>query len=108
MEAGKLRHPISIQQDAGNTKDAAGHRIANWTEISGGAVWASVEPLTGRELYMAMQVQAQVTHKIKIRYVSGVTPKMRVVYGSRNFNIESVLNIEERNIEMHLMCKENV
>jgi SPP1 family predicted phage head-tail adaptor len=65
-----------------------------------------VEPLQGRELWTAKQVVAEVTHRIRFRHLSGVVPTQRVVFGSRTFEILSVINPEERNRELELLCKE--
>ena len=48
----------------------------------------------------------QVTHRIKMRYVAGLTNKMRLVFGTRTFDILDIDNVEERNVEMILTCKE--
>ena len=59
-------------------------------------------------MQQAQQMQADVTHRVRFRYVAGVTAKMRVLYGARIFNVLSVINPEERNREIVLMCKELV
>jgi SPP1 family predicted phage head-tail adaptor len=70
--------------------------------------WASIEPLNGREFFAAQQVNAEVTARIRLRYLPGVTRQMQVKFGSRTFAIESVINVEERNRELQLMVKEVV
>jgi len=69
---------------------------------------ASIEPISGREYFSAQTTQADVTHRINLRYVAGVKPKMRVKYGSRIFDILSVSNVDERNRELQLMCRESI
>jgi len=71
-------------------------------------VQASIEPVSGREYFAEQSTQADVTHRVYTRYVSGVVPKMRVKYGSRVFDILSVINTRERNVELQLMCRENI
>jgi len=48
-------------------------------------------PLSGNEQINAMANEASVTHRIRMRYTSGLVPKMRIVIGSRTFEIMSVL-----------------
>ena len=105
MQSGRLRHRIDLETNVGttNTFGAITDTWSLWTTL-----WASVEPLSGRELLQAQQMQADITHRVRFRYVSGVTAKMRVAYGSRYFNILSVINDQERNREIVLMCKELV
>ena len=43
-----------------------------------------------------------------MRYLSGIVPKMRVKVGSRIFDILSIINVDERNRELQLMCRESV
>jgi SPP1 family predicted phage head-tail adaptor len=103
LKAGELRHQITIQQSTESQNDY-GEATSSWSEFA--TVWASVQPISGREFFAAQAVQAQVSTRIKIRYLPDVTPKMRVLFGSRVFRIEAVLNIDERNRELHLMCVE--
>lgn len=103
MKAGKLRHRITIQK-ATEAPNAYGEMVQTWGTFA--TVSASVEPLRGRELWAAGGQQARVTTRIRIRYLRGVTSKMRVLFGSRAFEIESIIDPEERNAEMQLMCQE--
>ena len=63
------------------------------------AVWA-------REYFSAQQVQSEVTTQIWLRYLDGIMPTMRVKFGKRTLDIVSVLNTQERNVSLQLMCKE--
>ena len=42
-----------------------------------------------------------------MRWRPGMVPTMRVVFGSRAFAINAVLNVLERNRELNLYCTEN-
>lgn len=71
--------------------------------------WASVEPLQGREYWNGQQTIAEQRFVIKFLYhcaVASLTPKHRVIWGSRTFDIQSVTNPKEANIELHLICEE--
>lgn len=103
MRAGQLRHKIVIQQAAYAT-DAYGGRIPTWS------FWAyrqaDVSPIDGREAQYAKTIAATVSHKVTIRYTPGVDPTMRLVFGTRVFAINAVLNVDERNREHGLYCTE--
>jgi len=103
MRTGRLRHPVVIQR---LTEGTLWGEEDSWEDYA--AVWASVEPLKGAEYYAAQQVNAEVTGKVVMRYLSGVVPKMRVVFGTRTFEILSVINPDERNRELQLLVKEPV
>lgn len=105
MRAGKLRHSITIQQQS-TTQDSYGQQVETWTNVA--TVWASVEPLRGKEYFESKQEKAEVTTKITMRYRDGILPKMRVVFGSKTYDIQDVINLEERDRELHLMCLELV
>ncbi len=103
MKAGKLQHLVTIQ-DYAVTRDATGGEVKAWATHA--QRWAWMKPLTGSEKYVNQQLIAQVSHEINIRYASGVRPKMRVLYGTRTFDIVAVLDWEEKGTELKLLCKE--
>jgi SPP1 family predicted phage head-tail adaptor len=105
MEIGKLRQRVTIQEYAA-TRDSFGAEVPAWADVA--TVWASVTPVSGKEYFASAQVNAEVSTKITMRYLAGITPKIRVVFEARTFEIISVLNFEERDIELNLMCKERV
>ena len=84
MRIGKLRHRIAIERFT-ETRDTDGSVIETWSTYA--TVQSSIEPISGREYFAAQSVQADITRRITIRYLSGVIPKMRVKFGSRIFDI---------------------
>ena len=109
MRAGKLRHRVEIQAST-PTQDATGQPIDSWATVTGGTVWAAIEPISGREFVAAGSFQAEVSHFITLRWDSTITltPRNRVKFGTRYFSIVSVRNVEERNRMWELGCKEVV
>lgn len=101
----QLRHRVTIQTYT-ETQDTFGEPDKTWSTYA--TRWARIEPVTGREYYSVKAINATISHKMTIRNTSGLTPKMRIVYGSRTFQIVSVANIGERDRFMELMCYENV
>ena len=105
MRAGKLRHKVTIQ-DYTESQNSYGEMTKTWSDYA--TVWASIEPVRGREFWESQQINAEVTAKITIRHLYGINPKMRVKHDNRIFEIISVINPEERNVELQLMVKESV
>jgi SPP1 family predicted phage head-tail adaptor len=103
MKAGKLRHSIIIQTRT-DTADSYGEPIPAWSTFL--ETWASIDPISGREFFSSKEVKSEVSHKVRIRWAEGITTQMRVLFGTRTFDIESVINIEERDRELLLMCVE--
>ena len=106
MKIGHLRHRIVISEYKEVGRDEYNMPILEWAEFA--IVWASIEPISGREYWASSQVQAELTHRIRIRYIDGLRPTMKVFYNDREFEIESIINWQERNIDLQLMCKEKV
>ena len=105
MRAGNLKHKVSIESFVEDTNDF-GEVEQLWEEFT--PAYVSITPLSAKEFFKA-GTHAEVTHKIEMRYVQGITPKMRVVLnGGRIFSIESVLNIREANKTLQLICSEVV
>jgi len=103
MRIGELRHRVTLRKKE-IAEDALKQQSEVWTDIA--TVWARIEPLSGREYFAARQENAEVTAKITIRYRKDVTPDMRAVSEGRVFDVLSMINPEERNISLVLMCKE--
>ena len=103
MRAGKLRHRIVIEEKS-VTRTDSGAETVSWTEYD--TLWASVEPLSGREMEMAKQIHDEISVRVWIRHRSGVVPEMRISWDSRTFDIVSVINTAGRDIKMQLMCRE--
>lgn len=109
VSAGKLRERIKIQR-AAETRDANGGVTQTWgTEKS---TWASINPATGREIFQAAQVDARVTHKIKMRFDPKLklTAKDRILFtcDNRIFNIRVVMDSGERSREYAILAEEDV
>ena len=104
IEAGKLRHRIQLVQPT-LVQDASGGIEEDQASIFA-TVWASIEALAGRELYAAQQKVSDVTHKITIRYMTGITAKLNVRFGNREFQIQAVENPDERTKVLNLLCLE--
>ena len=103
MNAGKLRKLITIQQQSATSNDEYGAQVVTWSSV-GVDRWADVEPLRGREYFAGHQFQSVVDTRFILRYVAGITPKMRILYNSLSYNIESIINVGERDRELHIMC----
>ena len=104
MRAGKLRRLVSIEQPI-RTADASGEMVATWSVFAAN-LYAEVTPLSGNEKLQAQQINASVTNKVTIRYLPGIDPAMRVVYGTRNLQIVNVQNVNERDREIELLVVE--
>ena len=105
MRSGRLRHRMWLKEPT-HTSDGMGANTTTWGTVE--VFWGSVEPLRGREWIASGLENSEVSGKIVRRYKSGITPDMIVAFGSRTFQIVSVINVDERNKEQQLMVTEKV
>lgn len=104
MQAGKLRHRISIQELTKAIQDD-GSVTRTWPVVA--TVSASVRPLRGTELFEAQQLKATGDHKVRLRHYAGLRPQnFRFRLGTRTLNIISVSNLDERGITDECLCRE--
>jgi len=104
MKARSLKHKIVIQTFTESQNDF-GEAVKEWTDFK--TVYSKITPLSAKEFFKA-GTHAEASHKIELRYLKDIKSKMRVIYNSRVFEIESVLNIREENKTLHLICTEAV
>ena len=76
-----------------------------WT-CTGFDVFASVSPLKSTEVIQQDQLDNIITHRVRIRYRSDVTSKMRIYFGTRVFRVEGIYNWEEKNVYLECRCSE--
>ena len=107
MQAGTLRHRLTIQEPVLNT-DADGGQHTDWQAVR--TVWGRVEPLRMAESIIAEQVTARASHRITLRYQATLLPSVRLVMEDtgRVFEVVSIRNIEERNRQIEVLALEKV
>lgn len=90
-----------VIQSMTSTADEYG-QVTGWQDVD--EVWASIEPLRGREFFEAQQVHSELTTRIRLRYRSDVTPDMRIVDGEDVYTIV-VVQPDKRRGELTLLCR---
>lgn len=104
MRSGSLRHRLTIEQPT-QSKDALGQEIQTWVQFA--EVYGSLDPLSGRERFLAAQTVAETTHRARIRFLEGVTTKMRISFGGRVYQITYIAD-DNRGRELVLDLQEGV
>jgi len=105
VNAGVLKNLVSLERYT-TIKSDCGEVIKGWSELI--TLWCSISPITGKEYFDNKQMQGEISHKIKCRYYDDITIKDRIVFKTRIFKIVSILNINERDVSLEIMCKEEV
>lgn len=107
LEAGKLRHRVVLQSPSLAQDPVTGEMVASW--VIEGEVWASVEPVSGREFIAAQSTQAQIDTRIVIRYRSDVAPTWRATHRGKIYDIHGVLADKDSGLEyLTLPCSTGV
>lgn len=87
MKAGDLRHPIEIQHLTAVRDPGTGEfGDPAWSKFSD--TWASVEPLSAKDLIAAQAAQSEATARMVIRYRPDILPTMRIVHRGQVYSIE--------------------
>jgi SPP1 family predicted phage head-tail adaptor len=104
LEFGRMRERVRIEQ-ASESRNAIGEVVQTWSTF--GERWASVEGLSSREALLSGQQQTEISHRVRMRYVDGMTSRMRFVWRGRVLEIFSLL--EHRNRSEHeALCTERL
>lgn len=101
---GELRHRISFQSLT-RTPDGLGGATESWATVV--TVWASIEP-AGKERNFAQRIEDVYTHKIRIRKRTDITATMRVLFGSRIFQVKAIAADLERKDFQTVLAEEFV
>lgn len=102
IDAGKLRERVTVQIPSGTT-NPLGETVISWSNST--AVWASVEGVSSREALVLGQQDTTVTHRVRMRYLPGLTQEMRLSWRSRTLEIVSLLEHGNRS-EHEAICEE--
>jgi SPP1 family predicted phage head-tail adaptor len=102
IDPGKLRERVTVQQ-ATETRNAIGETVLAWSTYA--TVSASVEGVSSREALDAGKIDIQISHRVRMRYLSGLTQNMRLSWRNRTLEIVSLLEYGNRS-EHVLICQE--
>ena len=106
MKARYLNKKITIQKLGDTVDDFGGVVEGAYQDLA--TVWASINPITGKEAFLSNTDFATVSHKIRIRYLAGVNASMRIVWNDRVFKIKYFINYQEANREVEFLCEEQI
>jgi SPP1 family predicted phage head-tail adaptor len=102
---GQMRKRIRIEQPV-RIGDGIGGGFITWQPVD--TVWAALDPITGNEAVQANRISALITHQAWMRYRTGITTDMRLVFGIRRFNIVMAINHQERGRRLRLLLEERL
>ncbi|MEQ7870744.1 phage head closure protein [Chromohalobacter salexigens] len=111
MRAGRLRQRVTLMRPVEGAKDQYGQPTSTFEAVD--TVWASVEPIRGREFFAAQQVNSETTTRIRIRYrreYAGVdVNEWRIEYEGRTYEIDGPpIDTDARHTQLEFMCHERL
>ena len=102
MNAGKLPHVITVQENRG-TANSQGEVIASWIDLLTDR--AGVQHMGGREYFSQARVEADVDTHVLMRYRSEIKVKHRIKFEDSYFDIKAVIP-DQKKTQLELYCKE--
>lgn len=109
MRSGRLKHLITLEQPV-LTSDGMGGNTTTWTRVM--QFWGSISPVRSnsrnQEFLDARRMEGETLHVVLARYDSRFLIKYRLDYQGRKLNIRTVINLEERNRMVEMLCTEEI
>lgn len=90
LQAGSLRHRVTIERQQQTQDQETGAVSQDWTAFAAD-VPASIEPLSGKDFISAAQLGSAITARITIRHRPDVDATKRVRHGAAVYAIKAVL-----------------
>jgi SPP1 family predicted phage head-tail adaptor len=106
IQSGKLTKRVTFQYQA-KVPDGMGGFTETWTDVPNSTVWAGIWTTKASEMITPEASTMNITHRIRIRYRSGIKHDWRIKFGTRYFAIiQGPFNYEEKNEKLDFYCRE--
>ena len=105
ITSGSLRHSITFERQT-FVADNAGGGVDTWSDYL--TVRAFIKPVSGTERLFSQRLEANITHRIFIRYTAGLTTKDRINFNGRLMQVRALINLEEANKFIEVYAEEGV
>lgn len=102
IRPGEMRERVTVQQ-ATTATNSIGETTLTWTDLT--TVWAAINGVSSSEALADGQQEARVTHRVRLRYISGLKHTDRFLWRSRILQIVSLLEYGNRS-EHVAVCEE--
>lgn len=102
--AGSFPHRVTIQRRTEGEDEWGTPLPEGWESLTEHPIWANVRHLSGSESIKADVEVSTVRASVRIRWRTGVTSGMRLLYAGQIYDIEAVLPGTNRQ-HIDLVCK---
>jgi head-tail adaptor len=99
---------VTLDQPGDPVPDGLGGYTEGYTPLVPATWYCASQAATARDLerQIAGTVQATATHLVRGAYHPGITTETRLQFEGRTFEVQSVQNVDERDVESVLVCAE--
>ena len=97
MDAGKLRHRITVQRNQKTQDQNTGEIVDAWVNYV--SLWAAIEPVSVREFVASSMNQSEIVARMLIRARSDLTADMRILHGGKVYNPAGFLADKDSGLE---------
>lgn len=105
LSASKLIHSAAIYTES-KVADGIGGFTRAWVLLD--TVKCRFTPKRGKEVLLQERIKNPITHEVIMRYRDDFNHNAKLVYDGREFNIKSVIDINERKRWLSIDALENV
>lgn len=102
-EVGKMRERVAVYSQS-QSVNSAGEITSSWALVT--TIWGRVEPLSANQIVLANRDDAQRLYKLTIRYRTDVNTNSRILWRSRKFDVEGVMDTTEQRQFLTVMLRE--
>lgn len=100
-----LRHQITLQNRL-SANDGFGQEQQTWIDVAN--CFAQVEAASGMSEVSGSAEASPVKYVMFIRYRAGVSARMRLIYAGKVFEIDSVMDLDERHKWLQIDCTQGL
>ena len=105
MQAGQLRRAVTVQERSLQVDDAGGQSPI-WRDVV--TLRAFVVPTGGSEVMASGETRSKTVYQVTTRWFPDLTPKHRLIYEGKVFDILNINDVEERRRELQFTCTEGL
>ena len=105
MRAGLIKKRVHIDEPI-TTQNAVGEEVTDWLEAA--KVWASIEPIRGREALLNGLNAAQMDTRIRIRWsteLDAMNTEWRIRYKGIVYDVVSIAHVMTAKRELEILAK---
>jgi len=115
VPAGLRPHKVTVQVPGDPVSDGYGGYTEGWVDVTPNTLYVRIQPASVSDLerMTSGSVITSASHIVTCPYHAGVTTKARLLFTdisgkARTFTVAGLINPEERNRELILLCGERL